>query len=145
MTTITVYISPDGKEFPALPSIYNNVSPIHRDNYEALGWTTRTVQIEEPMVPTISPELVAKEKAFVAALLQYAGTLNIDLSSIENINIANLKQAASDAGATDFQVAEMGSALMMLAFDIMAETTKPWAIAWAELKSRMPGYIEELL
>lgn len=143
MLTRTIYIAPDGKEFTYLPKLYNNVSPISTKNYIALGWTTRTEELPE-LETVISESLANKERAFVASLLQYANSLSIDLSTMQDINIANLKAAATIAGATDEQVAAMGSSLMMLAFDIMAETDKPWSGAWADLKLRIPQYITEL-
>jgi hypothetical protein len=143
MLTRTIYIAPDGKEFTYLPKLYNNISPISTKNYIALGWTTRIEELPDPE-PILSEALITKERAFVAALLQYADSLSIDLSTMQDINIANLKAAATIAGATDEQVTCMGSTLMMLSFYIMAETDKPWNAAWADLKSRIPTYIAEL-
>jgi hypothetical protein len=144
MTRI-IYISPDGKEFPYLPRMYNNVSPINQNNYLSLGWTTRTEELPDPEEPDINPSLATKEKFFVSELMNFANTLGIDITTIQDINIGNLKTAASTAGATDEQIAMMSAALTTAILDIMAETDQPWGIAWPALKSRIPGYIQELM
>lgn len=141
----TIYIAPDGEEFPYLPRMYNNVSPINQNNYLSLGWTTRTEELPDPEEPDINPSLATKEKFFVSELMNFANTLGIDITTIQDINIGSLKAAASEAGATDEQIAMMSAALTTAILDIMAETDRPWGIAWPALKSRIPGYIQELM
>lgn len=146
MSTRTIYIAPDGTEHTRLPKMYNQVTPIHMGNYLSLGWTTRT---EEVVIPdtdpdAITPALAAKELAFVTELVKYSNEFAIDVFNLPEININTLKTAAIAAGATQQQLTTMSANLMALTFDIMAETDKPWSVAWAALKERIPSYLVEL-
>lgn len=138
-----IYIAPDDTEHYYLPKKYNNVSPIHKDNYEALGWTTREEEYTLAQA-SVNEDLLKKEKAFVSVLLQYAQDLEVDLEGLGDITITSLIDMAKAAGADEEQITQMSSNLMMLSFDIMSESDKPWSLTWAELKARIPGYIEEL-
>ncbi len=132
-----VYIDPDGNRHAALPGIWNNTSPITEAYALLQGWTVEEEDIPEPTLPEA---LLAKERAFAAALLQAAVALSVDLLTLSEINITTLKAAAVEAGATEEAIGKVSTELMALCFDIQAESGKTWAETWQGLKSRLPEH-----
>jgi len=97
-----------------------------------------------PEVPEIFDPLVAKEQAFAAKLLQLATAFGIDITALPDINIGTMLQAAQQAGATESEIANASAILMALFNDVVVEAGGTSADAWAGLKSRLPGYLQEV-
>lgn len=99
-----------------------------------------------PDVPPEQAEVVAaKERAFAAALLYYAAKFQIDITTIPDINTTSLLLAAKTNGASQADTTEATANLLALCRDIEAEQGLNWADCWAALKSRLPGYIMEIM
>lgn len=132
-----VYLDPNGGRHHSLPGIWNNTSPITEAFALSQGWSVVEEDVQEPGLPEA---LLNKERAFAAALMQAASSLNVDLLSLPEINIASLKTAAVAAGATDEAIGKAATELMALCFDIQAESGATWAETWQGLKSRIPEH-----
>jgi hypothetical protein len=143
--------TPSGQSWDyRLPKIlrWNGVSTsnITEDNMGDFGIVKEVVEMPDP-VPTepILPEaLVAKEQAFAAKLAQLATAFQIDLLSLPDINIGTMLQAAQQAGASESEIANASAILLALAKDVEAESGMVWADTWLALKSRLPGYLQEV-
>lgn len=99
-----------------------------------------------PDAPPEQAALVAtKERAFAAALLYYAAKFQIDITTIPDINTTSLLLAAKTNGASQADTTEATANLLALCRDIEAEQGLNWADCWAALKSRLPGYIMEIM
>lgn len=132
-----VYLDPNGGRHHSLPGILNNTSPITEAFALSQGWTVVEEDVPEPGLPE---SLLSKERAFASTLMQEAITLNVDLLSLPEVNIASLKAAAVAAGATDEAIGKAATELMALCFDIQAESGATWAETWQGLKSRLPEH-----
>jgi len=95
-------------------------------------------------VPEPGEALYEKERLFAQKLLQLATTFGIDLTALPDINIGTMLQAAQQAGATETEIANASAILLALAKDVEAESGMVWADTWAGLKSRLPGYLQEV-
>ena len=123
-----------------------SVMGITEANMAQFGIVKTIVEIEEPepVEPELSELLVAKEQAFADKLKQLATAFQIDLLSLSDINIGTMLQAAQQAGATESEIANASAMLLALAKDVEAESGMVWADTWAGLKSRLPGYLQEV-
>ena len=97
------------------------------------------VQVPEP-----GEALYAKEQAFAYKLKQLATAFGIDLTTLPDINIGTMLTAAQQAGATETEIANASAILLALAKDVEAESGMVWADTWLALKSRLPGYLQEV-
>lgn len=132
-----VYFDPDGGRHGVLPGIWNNTSPITEAFALSQGWTVVEEDVPEPGLPEA---LRNKERAFAATLMQAGSTMNVNLLSLPEINIASLKAAAAAAGATPELVSKWATELNTLCFDIQAESGLTWAETWQGMKSRLPEH-----
>ena len=98
-----------------------------------------------PTPPVESDALYAKERAFVAALLQYATAFQIDIAALDPINITTMLTAAHVAGVQEADIAAATAILLALTRDIEAEADATWAKCWDGLKERFLGYVGEIL
>ena len=123
-----------------------SVMGITEENMAQFGIVKSIVEIPDPVpVEPILPEaLVAKERAFAAKLAQLATAFQIDLLALPDINIGTMLQAAQQAGATETEIANASAILLALAKDVEAESGMVWADTWLALKSRLPGYLQEV-
>lgn len=96
------------------------------------------VPVQEP-----GEALYEKERAFADKLKQLATAFQIDLLSLPDINIGTMLQAAQQAGATETEIANASAILMALFNDVVVESCGTSADAWAGLKYRLPGYLQE--
>jgi hypothetical protein len=110
------------------------------------GITKTTVDIPDaPHTPIIiSDALAAKERVFAAMLLHYATAFSVDLTTLPDINISAMLQAAQAAGATAAEIADATAMLLAAKADIEAEAGGSWAECWQGLKERLPGYLNEM-
>jgi len=90
-------------------------------------------------------ELFDRERAFVRQLAEYAKAYGIDLTQISDINISTLKEAATNAGATEAEILNMATTLQTMSFDIAACSDANWKDTWAAFKARIPAYLEEII
>ena len=97
-----------------------------------------------PVEPILPEELVTKERAFAAKLAQLATKFQIDLLALPDINIGTMLTAAQAAGASETDIANASAILLALGKDVEAESNQTWAETWAGLKSRLPGYLQEV-
>lgn len=132
-----VYLDPNGGRHHSLPGVWNNTSPITEAFALSHGWTVEEEDVPEPVLPDA---LLNKERAFAATLMQAASTMNVNLLSLPEYNIASLKAAAAAAGATPELVNKWATELNTLCFDIQAESGTTWAETWQGLKSRLPEH-----
>jgi hypothetical protein len=95
-------------------------------------------------VPEPGEALYEKERIFAQKLLQLATAFGIDLTTLPDINIGTMLQAAQQAGATETEIANASAILLALAKDVEAESGMVWADTWLALKSRLPGYLQEV-
>ena len=95
-------------------------------------------------VPEPGEALYAKEQAFASKLAQLAMAFQIDLTTLLDINIGTMLQAAQQAGATETEIANASAILLALAKDVEAESGLVWSDTWLALKSRLPGYLQGL-
>ena len=95
-------------------------------------------------VPEPGEALYEKERIFAAKLAQLATAFQIDLLALPDINIGSLLTAAQTAGATESEIANASAILMTLFNDVVVESCGTSADAWAGLKSRLPGYLQEV-
>ena len=109
------------------------------------GIVKEVVELPDPVpVEQSLPEaLIAKEQAFADKLKQLAMAFQIDLTTLPDINIGTMLQAAQQAGATESEIANASAILLALAKDVEAESGLNWADTWLALKSRLPGYLQE--
>lgn len=98
-----------------------------------------------PTPPVESAALYAKERAFAAALLQYANAFQIDIAALDPINITTMLTAAHTAVVPEADIAATTARLLALTRDIEAETKKPWGDCWEGLKERFLGYVGEIM
>ena len=122
-----------------------SVMGITEANMAQFGIVKSTVEIPDPVtVEPILPEaLVAKEQAFALKLAQLATAFQIDLLSLSDINIGTMLQAAQQAGASETEIANASAILMALFNDVVVESCGTSADAWAGLKYRLPGYLQQ--
>jgi hypothetical protein len=117
-------------------------------DYVITGVTPNANWTEPPEVtsapPADSDALAAKERTFAAMLLHYATAFSVDLTTLPDINISAMLQAAQAAGATPAEIADATAMLLAAKADIEAEAGGSWAECWQGLKGRLPGYIAEL-
>jgi len=147
----TVFIhTPSGQSWDyRLPKILRydgkSVMGITEANMAQFGIVKSTVEIPDPVtVEPILPEaLVAKEQAFALKLAQLATAFQIDLLSLSDINIGTMLQAAQQAGASETEIANASAILMALFNDVVVESCGTSADAWAGLKYRLPGYLQQ--
>lgn len=97
-----------------------------------------------PVEPILPEELVAKERAFAEKLAQLATAFQVDLSTLTDINIGSLLTAAQAAGVGETDIANASAILLALGKDVEAESGLNWSETWAGLKSRLPGYLQEV-
>ena len=132
-----------------LPKIlrYDGISTsnINEQNMAEFGIVKSIVEIPDPVPvePILPEELVAKERAFTEKLAQLATKFQIDLLALPDINIGTMLTAAQTAGATEADIANASVILMALFNDVVVEAGGTSADAWAGLKSRLPGYLQE--
>lgn len=143
---IRKYTAPDGREFTRLPGSYNGVYHITEANMAALGWTVRTENID--VAVTSSADNAAREAAydaFAEKLNGYAADLGIDLKTLDDsqVTIAGLTALAQEKGVTDAKLQKMQNALMVLAFECMAQSGLTWARTWAEIKRNLTAYLAD--
>ena len=141
--------TPSGQSWDyRLPKIlrWNGVSTsnINETNMSDFGIVKEVVEIPDPAEPILPEVLVAKEQAFAAKLLQLATAFGIDLTALPDINIGTMLTAAQQAGATETEIANASAILMALFNDVVVEAGGTSADAWAGLKSRLPGYLQEV-
>ena len=129
-----------------LPKIlrYDGISTsnINEKNMAQFGIVKEVVEMPDPVEPSLPELLVAKEHAFAAKLAQLATAFQIDLTTLPDINIGTMLQAAQQAGATESEIAKASAILLALAQDVEAESGMVWADTWLALKSRLPGYLQ---
>lgn len=148
----TVYTHPaSGQSWDhKLPKIlrYDGISTsnINEQNMAQFGIVKSIVEIPDPVhVEPVLPEaLVAKEQAFADKLAQLATKFQIDLLALPDINIGTMLAAAQTAGASETDIANASAILLALGKDVEAESNQTWAETWAGLKSRLPGYLQEV-
>ena len=116
----------------------------HYELSEAVPNANWTPPPEVTVPPADTDALAAKERAFAAMLAHYAAAFNIDLTALPDINIGTMLQAAQQAGATETEIANASAILMALFNDVVVEAGGTSADAWAGLKSRLPGYLQEV-
>jgi hypothetical protein len=123
-----------------------SVMGITEANMGDFGIVKEVVEMPDPVpVEPILPEaLVVKEQAFALKLAQLATAFQIDLLALPDINIGSLLTAAQAAGATETEIANASAILMALFNDVVVESCGTSADAWAGLKSRLPGYLQEV-
>lgn len=123
-----------------------SVMGITEENMAQFGIVKEVVELPDPVPvePVLPESLVAKEMAFAAKLAQLATAFQIDLLSLSDINIGTMLQAAQQAGATETEIASASAILLALAKDVEAESGMVWADTWLALKSRLPGYLQEV-
>lgn len=150
MQKITYTHTPSGQSWDyRLPKILRydgkSVMGITEENMAQFGIVKSIVEIPDPVsVEPILPEaLVAKEQAFADKLKQLATKFQIDLLALPDINIGTMLAAAQTAGATESDIANASAILMALFNDVVVEAGGTSADAWAGLKSRLPGYLQE--
>jgi hypothetical protein len=121
-----------------------SVMGITEENMAQFGIVKTIVEIPDPTEPILPEALVAKERAFADKLKQLATKFQIDLLALPDINIGTMLQAAQQAGATETEIANASAILLALAKDVEAESGMVWADTWLALKSRLPGYLQEV-
>ena len=119
-----------------------SVMGITEENMAQFGIVKEVVEIPDPAEPPLPEALVAKEQAFADKLAQLATAFQIDLTTLPDINIGTMLQAAQQAGATETEIANASAILMALFNDVVVESGGTSADAWAGLKSRLPGYLQ---
>ena len=121
-----------------------SIMGITEANMAQFGIVKTIVEMPEPVPiePSLPEALVAKEQAFALKLLQLATTFGIDLTTLPDINIGTMLQAAQQAGATETEIANASAILMALFNDVVVESGGTSADAWAGLKSRLLGYLQ---
>ena len=119
-----------------------SVMGITEANMAQFGIVKEVVEMPDPVEPSLPEALVAKEQAFALKLLQLATTFGIDLTTLPDINIGTMLQAAQQAGATETEIANASAILMALFNDVVVESGGTSADAWAGLKSRLLGYLQ---
>ena len=119
-----------------------SVMGITEENMAQFGIVKEVVEIPDPAEPSLPEALVAKEQAFAAKLAQLATAFQIDLTTLPDINIGTMLQAAQQAGTTETEIANASAILMALFNDVVVESGGTSADAWAGLKSRLPGYLQ---
>ena len=117
---------------------------LNENNMALYGWEKIVTPDPEPEPPVIPAELIAKEQAFAAKLAQLATAFQIDLLALPDINIGTMLQAAQQAGASETEIANASAILMALFNDVVVENGGTSADAWAGLKSRLPGHLQEV-
>ena len=120
-----------------------SVIGITEENMGDFGIVKEVVEIPDPVEPSLPEALITKEQAFAAKLAQLATAFQIDLLALPDINIGTMLQAAQQAGATETEIANASAILMALFNDVVVESCGTSADAWAGLKSRLPGYLQE--
>ena len=120
-----------------------SVMGITEANMAQFGIVKTIVEIPDPVEPSLPEALVAKEQAFAAKLAQLATAFQIDLTTLPDINIGSLLTAAQQAGATETEIANASAILLALFNDVVVESCGTSADAWAGLKSRLPGYLQQ--
>jgi len=120
-----------------------SVMGITEENMAQFGIVKSTVEMPDPTEPILPEALVAKEQAFALKLAQLAAAFQIDLTTLPDINIGIMLQAAQQAGATESEIASASAILMALFNDVVVEAGGTSADAWAGLKSRLPGYLQQ--
>ena len=122
-----------------------SIMGITETNMAGFGIVKSIVEIPDPVPvePILPEELVTKERAFAAKLAQLATKFQIDLLALPDINIGTMLAAAQTAGATEADIANASAILMALFNDVVVEDGGTSADAWAGLKSRLPGYLQE--
>ncbi len=110
------------------------------------GIVKEVVEMPDPVTvePSLPEALVAKEQGFASKLAQLAMAFQIDLTTLPDINIGSLLTAAQQAGATETEIANASAILLALFNDVVVESCGTSADAWAGLKSRLPGYLQEV-
>jgi len=121
-----------------------SVMGITEENMAQFGIVKEVVELPDPVEPILPEALVAKEQAFADKLKQLATAFQIDLLALPDINIGTMLQAAQQAGATETEIANASAILLALAKDVEAESGMVWADTWLALKSRLPGYLQEV-
>ena len=119
-----------------------SIMNINEGNMSEHGIKMTLVEIPDPAEPPLPEALVAKEQAFALKLAQLATAFQIDLTTLPDINIGTMLQAAQQAGATESEIASASAILLALAKDVEAESGMVWADTWLALKSRLPGYLQ---
>ena len=119
-----------------------SVMGITEANMAQFGIVKEVVEMPDPAEPPLPEALVAKEQAFASKLAQLAMAFQIDLTTLPDINIGTMLQAAQQAGATESEIASASAILLALAKDVEAESGMVWADTWLALKSRLPGYLQ---
>ena len=120
-----------------------SVMGITEENMGDFGIVKEVVEMPDPVEPPLPEALVAKERAFADKLKQLAMAFQIDLTTLPDINIGTMLQAAQQAGATETEIANASAILMALFNDVVVEGCGTSADAWAGLKSRLPGYFQQ--
>ena len=120
-----------------------SVMGITEENMGDFGIVKEVVEIPDPVEQSLPEALVAKEQAFALKLAQLATAFQIDLTTLPDINIGTMLQAAQQAGASETEIANASAILMALFNDVVVESCGTSADAWAGLKSRLPGYLQE--
>ena len=122
-----------------------SIMGITETNMARFGIVKSIVEIPDPVPvePILPEELVTKEQAFADKLAQLATKFQIDLLALPDINIGTMLTAAQAAGATEADIANASAILMALFNDVVVEAGGTSADAWAGLKSRLPGYLQE--
>lgn len=145
----TVFIhTPSGQSWDyQLPKILRydgkSVMGITEENMGDFGIVKEVVEIPDPVEPSLPEALITKEQAFAAKLAQLATAFQIDLLALPDINIGTMLQAAQQAGATETEIANASAILMTLFNDVVVESGGTSADAWAGLKYRLPGYLQQ--
>ena len=119
-----------------------SVMGITEENMAQFGIVKTIVEIPVPIEPSLPELLVAKEQAFADKLKQLATAFQIDLTTLPDINIGTMLQAAQQAGASETEIANASAILLALFNDVVVESCGTSADAWAGLKSRLPGYLQ---
>ena len=119
-----------------------SVMGITEENMGDFGIVKEVVEMPNPVEPPLPEALVVKEQAFALKLAQLATAFQIDLTTLPDINIGTMLQAAQQAGATESEIANASAILLALAKDVEAERGMVWADTWAAMKSRLPGYLQ---
>ena len=120
-----------------------SVIGITEENMGDFGIVKEVVEIPDPVEPSLPEALITKEQAFAAKLAQLATAFQIDLLALPDINIGTMLQAAQQAGATETEIANASAILMTLFNDVVVESGGTSADAWAGLKYRLPGYLQQ--
>ena len=103
----------------------------------------RRERLELAQRQQLSNPLVEKERIFAFKLLELATKFNINLLTLEDINIGSLLTTAQEAGVSETEIANASAILLALAKDVEAESGLNWTDTWLNLKGRLPEYLME--